>query len=286
MGLYDREYSREPEPGFHVTAPATATMQLVIITGGAYLAQYLFKDFTQLFELTPDWVYRPWECYRLLTYGFLHSLGERPGEPGVRHILFNMFGLWMFGRELERRLGRASFIAFYLTAIVFAGLVWTVTAHLMSDGLGPVIGASGGVVAVTLLFAMYYPNLDVLFMFAIPMKMWMVGVIIVLLDVQGAIQQSGTTAFTAHLGGAAYSLLYFKTRWNPAMWVVSRFSGVSLKRRPKLRVHEPDEEEADELSARVDAILEKIQREGQDSLTWNERRVLQKASRKAQEKRK
>ena len=64
-----------------------------------------------------------------------------------------------------------------------------------------------------------------------------------------------------------------------------KFGGLSLKRRPKLRVHEPDAEE-DELSAKVDAILEKIQREGQDSLTWNERRVLQKASKKAQQKRK
>jgi membrane associated rhomboid family serine protease len=284
MGLYDREYSREPEPGFHVTAPTTATMQLVIFTGGAYLAQYLFTDFTGWFALKADWIYRPWEAYRLLTYGFLHSLGDQPGEPGVRHILFNMFGLWMFGREIERRLGRGSFIAFYLTAIIFAGLVWTAATHLTSGGVGGVIGASGGVVAVTLLFALFYPHLEVLFMFAIPMKMWMVGVLIVLLDVQGAVQQSGTTAFTAHLGGAAYSLLYFKTGWNPAMWLTGMFSGISLKRRPKLRVHAPRDDE-DELSTKVDAILEKIQAQGQDSLTWNERRILQKASKKAKEKR-
>jgi membrane associated rhomboid family serine protease len=284
MGLYDREYSREPEPGFHVTAPTTATMQLVIITGGVYLLQFLFKDFTRLFALTSDWFYRPWECYRLLSYGFLHSLGDAPGEPGVRHILFNMFGLWMFGREIERRLGRASFIAFYLTAIVVAGLVWTATYQLTGDRIGVLIGASGGVVAVTLLFALFYPHLDVLFMFAIPMKMWMVGILIVILDIQGAVQQNGTTAFSAHLGGAAYSLLYYKTRWNPAMWLVLKFNSISLKRKPRLRVHAPEDED-DELNQRVDAILEKIQQHGQDSLTAKERQLLEQASRKFRQKR-
>jgi hypothetical protein len=59
----------------------------------------------------------------------------------------------------------------------------------------------------------------------------------------------------------------------------------TMRRRPALRVHEPDDAE-DDLSARVDAILKKIQDEGQDSLTWNERRILEKASRRYQEKRK
>ena len=51
-------------------------------------------------------------------------------------------------------------------------------------------------------------------------------------------------------------------------------------------MHEPDEpDEPDDLSRQVDAILEKIQREGQDSLTWRERRLLERASREYQQKR-
>jgi hypothetical protein len=59
--------------------------------------------------------------------------------------------------------------------------------------------------------------------------------------------------------------------------------------KPRLRVHAPNDEsenENDELGDKVDAILQKIQEQGQDSLTWNERRLLEQASRKAREKRK
>jgi hypothetical protein len=63
-----------------------------------------------------------------------------------------------------------------------------------------------------------------------------------------------------------------------------RFSLGRLKRRPKLRVRSADDDE-DDLGRRVDRILEKINREGQDSLTKDEKRTLERASRRYQQKR-
>jgi hypothetical protein len=63
-----------------------------------------------------------------------------------------------------------------------------------------------------------------------------------------------------------------------------RFSLGRLRPKPRLRVHSAEDEEED-LARRLDRILEKINREGQDSLTKDERRTLERASRRYQQKR-
>jgi membrane associated rhomboid family serine protease len=286
MGLYDREYSREREPGYHVAAPQTATTQLVLITVGAYVLQMLAPRIEEWLELQPDWFRRPWECYTLLTYGFLHSLGESPQEPGVWHIIGNMFMLWLFGREVEHYYGRNRFIAFYLTAIVMAGLAWSVVEQIQG-GTTPAIGASGGATAVLILFALNFPHREVLLYFAIPIKMWVLGVLIVMTDVFGAIRQNGQVAFTAHIGGALFALAFYKTEWLPGLALLERIKSITSRAKPRLRVHEPDGyDEPDDLSRQVDDVLKKIKEQGQASLTWSERRLLEKASRQYQQKRK
>jgi membrane associated rhomboid family serine protease len=278
MGLYDREYSREPEPGFHVTAPTTATMQLVLVNVAVYAGQFLVKGLTDWIALPADWWRRPWEAYRLVTYGFAHSPDD------VKHILFNMLGLWFFGGFIEQRYGRRSFLIFYFGSIVFAGIVWS-GIDTAAGGQSVCLGASGAITAILIVFALLYPHMQVQMMFLFPMPAWVLAVIVVASDLMGALSRTGNTAFTAHLAGALFGLYFYRVGARQAAALEGRFGGFSLKRRPKLRVHEPDEDEEDALSAKVDAILEKIQAHGQDSLTWNERRILQKASRKAQEKR-
>jgi membrane associated rhomboid family serine protease len=277
MGIYDREYSREREPGFHVTAPTTATIQLVILTVGVYIAQILFVELTNLLELRWDWWRRPWEAYRLLTYGFAHS------PTDIRHIVFNMLSLGIFGRIVEPRYGRTRLLIFYLGAIIFSGLVWSLLTSLSGEA-GSVIGASGATTAIVVLFALNYPRMEVQLMFLFPMPAWVLGIIIVAGDIHGAVSRSGNTAFTAHLAGALFGLYFYARGSTHAAALAGRFGNVSLRRKPRLRVHEPDQE--DELNEKVDAILKKIKEQGQDSLTWNERRLLEKASRRYQEKRK
>ena len=86
--------------------------------------------------------FMPWQ---LVTYGFLHSTDY------FGHIFFNMFGLWMFGRDLERLWGPQRFLVFYLVCVVGAGLVQLLVAAIQG-GLYPTVGASGGVFGLLLLF--------------------------------------------------------------------------------------------------------------------------------------
>src|SRR4029453_1229879 len=152
-------------------------------TAIVYVAQFLTRDngnwVTETFSLNADWYRHPWQFYRLLTCGF-------PPDPGdARQMLFNMLGLFFLGRDVEYRYGSREYLAFYLTAIVVAGLVWTI-AQIPAGSVGGMLGASGGVVAVVILFALNFPHRTVLFMFFLPMPMWIAALIVVGFNALGA----------------------------------------------------------------------------------------------------
>lgn len=280
MGIYDRPYAQNDQPGLHLSVPQSMTVRLIVVTSIAYVLQLLASPVEQFGALRYDWFQQPWLAFELLSYGFLHS------TTNVWHILINMFVLWMFGREVESRYGQRSFLAFYLTAIVIAGLVWSVIQYA-SGQPATLVGASGATAGVVALFALNYPRRQVYFMFFIPMPMWVAGSLMVLVDIRAAMGYAGNVAGTAHLAGIAFALLFYRYGQNPGLWAWDRFGKIAGSRRPRLRVHRPDVEERtdDGMSEEVDDILRKIQLEGQDSLTRRERRILEKASRKYKQRR-
>ncbi|MCG8449978.1 MAG: rhomboid family intramembrane serine protease [Pirellulales bacterium] len=279
MGLYDREYGRHSEPGVHLSAPQSITNKVVIITACAYGLQLFVESFTSWFVLSDGWFYQPWNAYRLLSYGFLHAPNY------FRHIVINMLVFWMFGQELERKYGPREFLWLYLWAIVFAGLAWSLI-EAGNPGSQAMLGASGGVSAIFALYALNFPHRQILFMFIIPMPMWLAAAIAIIVDINSAMDRSGNIAGSAHLAGAIAGLYYYKLGFSPGRWLADRFSGFSPKlprSRPNLRIHEPTEQNR-EMDRQVDAILKKIQDQGQESLTASERRLLEKASREYQRK--
>jgi hypothetical protein len=198
-----------------------------------------------------------------------------------------MLGLWFFGHGVEERYGSKEFVTFYLAAIVVAGLTWTL-CELPFAGHAPMIGASGGTTAVLILFAFNFPHQTGLFMMLVPMPMWAIGAIAVGWDALRAIQYQGQVAVTAHLGGATFAALYFKSNRRLAGWLPSEWSmpKLRLRPRPKLRVHDPEIEDEDTTDTDVvDDILRKIKQQGQDSLTRKERKILEQASREYQQRR-
>jgi hypothetical protein len=80
--------------------------------------------------------------------------------------------------------------------------------------------------------------------------------------------------------------LYYKWGLRLERWLPSRSWTTRLRRKPKLRVLDPDSMINDADDSRVDEILRKIQEHGQDSLTRGERRILEQASREYQRRRK
>ena len=83
-----------------------------------------------------------------------------------------------------------------------------------------------------------------------------------------------------------FGFLYFRGRWRLSDMVpmARSWPKFRLPRKHNLRVHDPGEVRQEEESE-VDEILRKIQRQGQDSLTSKERRILERASKEYQRKR-
>jgi len=104
-------------------------------------------------------------------------------------------------------------------------------------------------------------------------------VLLLLSNFVSAFSPGSHIAWEAHLIGGAFGVLYYLQRWD-----FSRLSlagaerlGKTFKRGPKLKVHNPDIVDA-KLKQQADAILDKISREGEASLTSRERKTLNKYS--------
>lgn len=175
---------------------------LLIANGLVFAAQMLNWDFMMTyFALWPPTDPRsPFMPWQLLTHGFLHG--------NLTHIAFNMFGLWMFGREIEQVMGSQRFLIYFVTCVIGAGIVQLIVA-IAQDGFYPTVGASGGLYGVLLAFAMTFPNRTIMLIFPpIPMKakyfVLFFGLFSLYLGFSGGMPR---VAHFAHLGGMLFGFL-------------------------------------------------------------------------------
>lgn len=297
MGIYDRDYERsdayDDSPGIHLDGGSWSwTTKLVVVMFVVYAVQYFTKPgnglggegwFTDLFSLHGDVLRRPWMAFELVTYGFLHDPDD------LRHILFNAFTFWMFGRAVESHYGQREYVSFFLASVVFAGLMWVFCEAVANHQMSPnavVLGASGGIVAVVVLFCLNFPHQQVYIWGVLPLPAWVLAVFLVGMDLIGSVHPGQDhVANTAHLGGVLFAFAYYRTGWRLSNWLPRDWKMPKLGRRPSLRVLDPAEDEDDSTEEMVDNILRKIREHGQDSLTRGERRILEEASREYQKKR-
>jgi membrane associated rhomboid family serine protease len=284
MGIYDRQYYHDDETPRRTgsSGPKMVTTQLIIITVAIYLVNEFFfqSKAIQDFSLGSDLFRGNWQAWQLLSYGFLHaSLQER---NGFLHVLFNMYFLFMFGRDVESRYGRQEMLRFYLLAIIVSGAAWLLVQILTNQQNGMLIGASGGVMAVLVLYCFNFPQRKLLLMGIWAVPAWGFGVGYVLLDVFGAAGGgSAKVAYVAHLAGAAFASAYFLLGWK--LSGRDSQSGKNwFKRKPRLKVHQPDADQKTEQAA--DKILAKIREHGEESLSKKERRIMEDYSRRMREK--
>lgn len=243
---------------------------------------------TDLMTLNADLVHKPWNFWKLISNGFAHApVGS---EDWLFHIGFNMFVLFMFGRVIEDKYGPKEFLIFYVVAIAFSALAWLAVENLVHghyDQHG-VLGASGAVTAVVILFVMSYPNQMLLLMGVMPVKAWVLGLVLVGLNFLFAFGANDNVSYVSHLAGAGFGLLYFKTGMQLEKLWPKRLSDLFawLRPKPRLKIHDPDEAEEAyrEMDADADRILKKVHDEGEDSLTSKERRILDAYSRRMRQK--
>jgi membrane associated rhomboid family serine protease len=136
-------------------------------------------------------LFAPWQ---VITYGFRHN--------EFLHLLFNMFGLVMFGRLLEAKWGTRNFLVYYFASLLAAAatqlLVTSITRVFV-----PTIGASGGVFGLLLGFAALFPRQRLIVLpIPIPIPAWIFVTLYGTLElVLGVTNTQAGVAHFAHLGG-------------------------------------------------------------------------------------
>jgi membrane associated rhomboid family serine protease len=232
----------------------------------------------------------PWQ---LFTYMFMHG--------GFGHIFFNMFALWMFGMELEHIWGSRKFFVYYLTCGFGAALANLFVAPLLGQG-APTVGASGAVFGILIAFGMLFPNRPIYLYFLLPIKAkYFIAAYIGLELFYGVTGTADGIAHFAHLGGAAVGFVYMLSNTNviPSGSLLSRLrfeiknpfakdDRFARRDGSKDQVYDakfydiksgkPVDENQEVNQEVIDAILDKISKGGYQSLTEDEKRILNEAS--------
>lgn len=122
------------------------------------------------------------------------------------HLLFNLFGLWVFGSAVEQVTGPVKFAVLYVLCGL-AGSAGYVAWALATGSPAGALGASGAVMGVAALYGMWFPRRTLMINLIFPMPAWMAVLAFIGLDIWGTFHGGGQVANAAHLGGAAFGLL-------------------------------------------------------------------------------
>jgi len=238
------------------------------------------------------------QVWRFFTYMFLHgSLG---------HIAFNMLGLWIFGTQIEARWGQRTFLVYYFSCGLGAAVLYGLFNLAGLGSIIPMLGASGAIFGILLAYGMTFPDNVILVMFILPMKAKYAVMLFGLIELL-SIPHGGSVAHLAHLGGMVTGFIFLRVTMGGARRGGARVSsggaggsggsgglGGAWRRfqtKRKMRVVRPERKPGGNGSTgdakprspqqqKIDAILDKISREGLQSLSDEEQEILRRAGRK------
>jgi len=250
---------------------------------GALLGQ----SFSHWFHLPKDFfefLAQPWS---LVTYAFFHA--------GFGHIFWNMLVLYFAGRIFLNLFDAQRFINVYFLGLIMGGLVFLLSYNVFPTLVHTktaLIGASAGVNAVLIFVCAYIPNQEVRIIF-FNIKLWYIGVALVVKDLLFIGLGDNIGGGMAHLGGAFLGYMYarqlFKGNDLGAGFTKFRNAIEDLfkpkeKKAPLKTVYKKksatkSKEDYDKQAKqrKIDSILDKISKSGYESLSKAEKDFLFKA---------
>jgi membrane associated rhomboid family serine protease len=308
MGIYDRDYYREDSRWHNPFARSQATLFLVLVYCFLFIAQIATQEpvrpghqpkpdpFTDRLELSVEKVLEG-EVWRVVSYAFVH-------QPwGIFHILFTVVFLVWIGHQVEDLYGSKEYLAFFGLTTLLGGIAYTAVGALTAHP-PPLIGPSGALTAILVLFALHYPTRTIT-VWVLPIPVWLLVVGYALVDIMGLAHGGANPAAVAvHLVGAAFAFVYHTYTLRVLNWLPGgRGSSRSVRRVPTPKISVPRERPEPEpaaaastagavgskagaggrpvdehLEAKLDEVLQKVARSGKESLTEDERDILMRAS--------
>ncbi|HVU27833.1 MAG TPA: rhomboid family intramembrane serine protease [Verrucomicrobiae bacterium] len=291
--LEDRDYMRQPDYG---QQRISLTVALLIVNVIIFIIECVTCGYPPIFgennyfALSLNGIKHGY-LWQLLTFQFMHA--------GLLHILFNSWTIYVFGREIEARLGAKKFLIIYFCGGIIGGLLEMIGAFFWPSHFGTsVVGASAGGMALIASFAVFYaeePLTIFLYFFPITMRAkyfaWGLGCLSVLCILFPSsiftMLFGGNVANGAHLGGILTGL-FLARQFSRGDWHWPQWKFPSRREKPrefaaagkdKKSFWPTTEDLSDDefLKNEVDPILDKISAHGIQSLTARERQILEKA---------
>ncbi len=310
MGLFNHQSSYRPPSPHGYMAPPTSRLDgcpvvkwLLIINIVVFLLEMLGNSAPRVPNgyvrghdsflwnwgyFSFDQVFKHGQVWRVITFQFLHANGM--------HIFANMLGMYFFGHFVERWWGSARFLVFYLACgvagAIFYSLLLVLPGFIPSDeGYVHMIGASAGLYGILIAVALLAPDLKVFLFFVIPMSMRVFAIGVLCFAAYHAFTNGNNAGGEAgHLGGAILGYILMRNpqwlNWADSFWHRyqtrntmrggRRVIDAEIVRKPKIRprTHIRMDDSA------IDRILDKVNREGIQSLTDEEREILRRSAEK------
>lgn len=255
------------------------------------LALFLSLSWFELPSSFSSFITKPWA---IITYAFLHY--------DFLHIFFNMLWLYIIGRMFLSMFSAKMALNIYMLGAMSGGVLFMLCYTLFPNVFGvnsSLVGASAAVRALLIFLCAYMPNQETPF-FMFKIKLWHIGLVIVVLDVLGVFTGVNNPATgnaggnLAHLGGALLGYLYAKQllagndigkgfeRLMDAftnMFKTSKKGPLKTVHKNKSKVGGYTKADFNEFNNqnKIDIILDKISKSGYDSLTAEEKEFLFRA---------
>jgi len=289
--LSDRQYMRDdyPKGGRGALTWLLSAIAAGFILVAAFERLFMSAAFTDWLQLTFSGLQK-WHLWQLVSYSFIHPVAD---IPSVFVVVFNLMSLYLLGREMESLLGTKRFLTLYFGAVLLGAVAWLAVNYRFG---GVLMGAWPGIAACLTLFACLNPDQEIrmLFLF-VPVTIrpkylvWFVAAVeccgLAFWEIRGQISPLGY-AHSAHLGGMLAGYLYYRLvhqrEWlNPDGRSAIELPGWLRKSRKtaattpaKFKVNLTNRED---LKTEVDRILDKINSEGFNALTPEEKQLLDEA---------
>jgi membrane associated rhomboid family serine protease len=161
---------------------------------------------TDRLALTPAYVIQGGAWWQIVTYMFVHA--------NFWHIFFNMLSLFLFGIQLEQRMGSTEFLLYYFVCGIGAGLATLLVNYLTGMAGIPVVGASGAIFGLLLAFATFFPDARIFIFGILPMRAPIAVLIFAGINLFNQFTSPGSgVAYLTHLAGIVFGYLYILVRY-------------------------------------------------------------------------
>ena len=284
-------------------------IKIIFINIGVFVAINIIQVISWLFTGSSDSIFSQIILANIQTYISIPTLLTKPWtiitymftHVDFFHLLFNMLWLYWMGKIFIDMLNGKRFIAIYLlggiAGAVFTYILYNVipVLHTSMSGPMPMIGASAAVMAIIVATATYFPDYKVFLLFFGQVKLKYIALIMVLLDVL-FMSDSNSGGHIAHLGGALFGYMWasqLKRGTDISKWFLNILDFILdlYKPRKKVRVsykntqeksyvQYEDSKKSNVSQQEIDAILDKIAKNGYDSLSAKEKEILFTMSKK------